>query len=145
MRTEAWGWTGIGFLRRRGSGGLDEAIGGTLERGDVDPLHPHHRVESALGSGGIGAADEPRKLPRHNLPGEAIAILDPAALLGLRHGRQRVAQAVDLGLRLNWNLERHRLIELKERPAVETREGLPHQGELDHQHIARLAGWIIAR
>ena len=112
------GSTGIGFLLRSCLGGLDEAIGGTFERGDVDPLHPHHRVESALGSGGIGAADEPRNLPRHNLPGEAIAILDPAALLGLRHGRQRVAQAVDVGLRLNWNLERNRLIELEEGPPL---------------------------
>ena len=80
-----------------------------------------------------------------NLPREAIAILDPAALLGLRHGRQRVAQAVDLGLRLDWNLERHRFVELEERPAVETREALSHQRELDHEHVARLARRIVAR
>ena len=74
---------------------------------------------------GIGAADQARKLPRDDLPREAIAILDPAALLGLRHGGERVAQAIDLGLRFDRDLERNRLIEFEERPAIETGECCP--------------------
>ena len=35
-------------------------------------------VEGALGAGGISVADEPRELPRLNLPGEAIAIRRPS-------------------------------------------------------------------
>ena len=104
------------------SGGFEKAVGRPFECRDIDALHPHHGVEGALGAGGIGAADQAHELARDDLPREAIAILDPAALLGLRHGGERVAQAIDLGLRFDRDLERNRLIEFEERPAIEAGE-----------------------
>jgi len=120
-------------------------IGGAFECGDVDALHLHHRVEGPLGASGIGVAEQPCQLARYDLPRQAIAILHPAALFGLWHRRQGVAQAVDLGLCLDRNLERDSLVELEERTAVEAHEGLPHKCEFDCQNVARLARWIVAR
>src|ERR1700722_13361029 len=59
-----------------------QAVGGPFDSSDVDTLHLHHRLESALGAGRIGVAEKSQKLVRHDLPGEAIAIFNPAALLG---------------------------------------------------------------
>jgi hypothetical protein len=40
-----------------GSDGWDDAVGGALERGDVDALHLHHRVEGPSCACPIGIAD----------------------------------------------------------------------------------------
>jgi hypothetical protein len=83
------------------------------------------------GASGIGVAEQPCQLAQYDLPRQAIAILHPAALFGLGHRRQGIAQAVDLGLRLDRNLKRDSLVELEEWTAVEAHEGLPHQREFD--------------
>src|SRR5580700_7789045 len=54
IRTEALGSTGISTSFADGSGGWGDAIGGALERGDVDALHLHHRVEGASCAGRFG-------------------------------------------------------------------------------------------
>src|SRR5690606_40054721 len=50
---------------------------------------------------------------RHDLPGHAIAILAPAALLGLRYRRQLRPVTVDLGLVLAVDNEGDRLVEAR--------------------------------
>src|ERR1700731_4441626 len=84
MRTGALGSTGISTSFADSSG---DAIGGTLERGDVDTLHLHHRIEGAPGAGGIGIPDQPDELARTDLPRNAEAVFQPAALLRLGHRR----------------------------------------------------------
>jgi hypothetical protein len=54
IRTEALGSTGISTSFADGSGGWGDAIGGALERGDVDALQLHHRVEGASCAGRFG-------------------------------------------------------------------------------------------
>ena len=49
------------------------------ERCDVELLHAEHRLHRALGASRIGIAEQLRERPRHDLPREAEAILQPAA------------------------------------------------------------------
>src|SRR5436305_5863114 len=142
MRTEASGLTGISTSFADGSG---DAIGGALERGDVDALHLHHRVEGAPCPGGIGIADQLDELARNDLPRNAEAVFHPAALLCLGHCRERVGEAVDFGLSLRGYLERNRLIEPELWSAVQSGERPTHQRELDHQHVACLARRVVTR
>ena len=107
---------------RSAGGGLNRAVGRPFESRDVDTLHLHHRLEGALGAARIGIAEKGRKFARHDLPGQTIAILDPAALLSLWNRRERIGQALDLGLRLDRNLKRDGLVELEVRPAIEPDE-----------------------
>ena len=86
-------------------------------------------------SGSPSSADE---LARDDLPGNPEAILHPAALLGFGHRRERVGEAVDLGLGLHGYLEGDRLVELELRSAIQAGERPTHQRELDHQHVPAL-------
>src|SRR5580704_18512637 len=108
MRTGALGSTGINTSFADGSG---DAIGGALERGEVDTLHLPNRAERASRPRGIAIADQPDELARNDLPRNAEAVFDPAALLSLGHRRERAGEAVDFALRLHGYLERDRLIE----------------------------------
>ena len=58
--------------------GLSGASG--LDLGDVDLLHSQHRLHRAFGPGRIGITERFQKLFRHNLPGNAVAVLQPATL-----------------------------------------------------------------
>src|SRR6185312_14754305 len=51
-----------------------------LDRGDIDLLHPHHRLEGALGGGLIRAGDRFQEHPWGDLPGQAPLVLAPTAL-----------------------------------------------------------------
>ena len=51
-----------------------------LDRGDVDLLHVHHRLEGALGRRLILAGNCFHEHPRGDLPGQAPPVLAPAAL-----------------------------------------------------------------
>src|SRR5438445_12506993 len=101
MRTGALASTGINTPFADGSGGWGDAIGGALERGDVDAFHLHHRVEGASCAGAIGIADQPDELAGNDLPRNAEAVFHPAALLSLGHRGERVGEAVGLGLGLH--------------------------------------------
>src|SRR6476661_5789559 len=50
-----------------------------LERGDVDALHLHHRLEGPSCACPIGIADQPDKLAGYDLPRHAEAVFYPAA------------------------------------------------------------------
>src|SRR3954469_7340698 len=91
-----------------------------LDGGDVDLLHRHHRVERAL----CLAATSRKRLAQHtrgDLPGEAPAILAPAALALLAAvADDRVPVAVRLFLVVRRDLEGKRLAVLERRTTVET-------------------------
>jgi hypothetical protein len=80
--------------------GLGDAVGGPLERGDVDAFHLHHRVERPPCPGGIGITDQPDKLARNDLPRHAEAVFHSAALLSLGHRREYIGKAIGFGLGL---------------------------------------------
>src|SRR3954466_12409587 len=142
MRTRALGSTGISISFSDGSG---DAIGGALDRGNVDALHLPHRVEGASCAGGIGIADQPDQLARKDLPRKSEAVFHPAALFSLGHRRERVGEAINLGLGLQGYLERNRLIEAELWSAIQARKRPTHQRELDHQHVASLARRVVTR
>ena len=48
---------------------------------DVDLFHLHHRIERALGGGGIGIGYRSRQCQRRNLPGQTPFVLAPAAVI----------------------------------------------------------------
>src|SRR6476660_1490711 len=50
-----------------------------FDGGDVDLLHLHHRVERALGDGGVGAGDRLDQDGRCDLPIDAPFVLAPPA------------------------------------------------------------------
>src|SRR6185503_18611315 len=52
---------------------------GGFDRGDVDFLHRHHRLEGALGRGLVGIVHSLQQHARGNLPREAPLVLAPAA------------------------------------------------------------------
>src|SRR5215212_8701930 len=51
----------------------------SLDRGDVDIAHGHHRFECSLGRSLVGIAVGPQQRARRDLPRKAPAILAPAA------------------------------------------------------------------
>ena len=104
----------IDFEGRRAS-----AASRRLDRGDVDLLHRHHRLERALG---LSAAGRHRvgQHARSDLPGEAPAVLAPAARALLAAvADDRVPVAVRLRLIVGGDLEGERLAVLERRAAVE--------------------------
>src|SRR5215510_7494295 len=50
-----------------------------LDCSDVDLSHLHHRIERALGGGGVGIGYRFCQSHRRNLPGQARFVLAPAA------------------------------------------------------------------
>src|SRR6187431_2353947 len=94
-----------------------------LDRGDVDLLHRHHRLEGALC---LIATSRKRVIEhaRGDLPGEAPAVLAPAALAFLAAvADDRVPVAIRLFLIVCGDLEGKRLAVLELRAAVETETG----------------------
>ena len=73
-------------------------MGGTLDRGDVDALHFHHRLEGPSCPGVIRIADQPDKLAGNDLPRHAKAVFHPAALLSFGDRRECLGEAIRLGL-----------------------------------------------
>ena len=83
---------------------------------------------------------------RGDLPGEAPAVLAPAALAFLAAiADDRVPVAVRLFLIVRRDLEGKGLAVLERRAAVETEAGNAQNGELHRQHIALLAARVVTR
>jgi phosphate:Na+ symporter len=94
-----------------------------LDGGDVDLLHRHHRLESALG---LSATRRKRLSQRAcgDLPGEAPAVLAPTALAFLATiADDRVPVAIRLFLIVRCDLEGKGLAMLELRAAVDTEAG----------------------
>src|SRR5688500_13354831 len=60
-------------------GGLTSTAAPRRDRGDVDLFHLHHRVEVALGGGGIRIGIRLRQGDGRDLPGQSPFVLAPAA------------------------------------------------------------------
>jgi hypothetical protein len=78
------------------------------------------------------------------LPGDAVAIPEPAAAVGLAAAREQpVPEAVDLGLIGAVDLEGDRVGVLHPHAAVQRHEALAGERELNDQHRTRLAAWAV--
>ena len=102
-------------------------------------------AEDALALFGLLVLQHVGNLRGHDLPREAELVLQPAAgAFGAALG-ELAPEVVDLGLRVAEHLERHRLVELELRAAVERQELLALELELDGHHRAgRLAVDLLA-
>src|SRR5436190_18138909 len=114
-----------------------------LDRGNVDLLHAHHRIEGALGY--IAAGRE--RLGQHarrDLPGDAPLVFAPAArALLAATADDGVPIAVGLCLIVGGDLEREGFVVLEHGTAVEAETGYAGDRECDRQHVALLAGRVV--
>src|SRR5262249_3689759 len=115
----------------------------SLDRGDVDLLHAHHRIERALCFIAAGR----QRLGQHarrDLPGDAPLVFAPAALALLPAiADDGIPVAVGLVLIVGGDLEREGLVMFEYRTAVETDARDAGNREFDDQHITGLAGWVV--
>ena len=105
-----------------------------LELGDVELGHLQHPPHHLAGSLAVGIAQQLREHRRHDLPRDAVLVLEPAAWTRLSPLGERVPVVVDLVLVGARDRERHRLGEGELRPAVDGLEGLPVDLKLDEHH-----------
>src|SRR6266498_3820804 len=103
-----------------------------LQLRDVELLHPQQRLHGPPGLLLVRIAHHLGKHGRHDLPGEAVLVLEPAALLGLRVTArgQLVPVLIHFLLRLAHDLEGDGFVELEDGAAVERGERLPVELEL---------------
>ena len=114
-----------------------------LDGGDVDLLHRHHRFEGTLCLAATGRQRIGQRA-RGDLPGEAPAVLAPAALTFLAAiADDRVPIAVRLFLSVRRDLEGEGLAVPELRSAVETETGNAQHGEIHRQHIPLLAARVV--
>jgi HlyD family secretion protein len=115
-----------------------------LDRGDVDLLHRHHRLEGA--SRFLTPCHERfGQDPGRDLPGHPPPVLAPAARALLATlADDRVPVAIGLLLVLGRDLERERLAVLELGSTVQAHALHAGHRELDRQHVALLAAGIVA-
>src|SRR3954452_22499104 len=110
-----------------------------LDRGDVDLPHRHHGFHGPLRGGAIRIGRRLEQDARRDLPGEAPAVLAPAASALLAAvADDRVPVTVGLFLVLGQDHETDRLVRLEIRPSIQADVGLPKDGELDGEILAHL-------
>lgn len=117
---------------------------GLLERGDVELDHPHHGPHDAVGLPGILVPKHDGQDRGKDLPGHAEFVREPAALHGRAAFKESRPVMIDLFLSLAGHGERDGRGEMKLRAAVQGREFLPVQREVDHQDRALLARTCLA-
>src|SRR4051794_494877 len=107
-------------MRELGGG---RAVVGAPEPVDVDLAHRHHGLHGAAGALAVGAAEEFGQRPGHDLPGQAVAVLEPAASpRRAAVAREGVPEPVDLRLVRAVDHEGDGLREAELRTAVEAHE-----------------------
>src|SRR6266540_1329906 len=121
------------------------ALIGSLQRRDVEFLHLEHDFHHAPGLGSVRIGKEPVQHRRHDLPREAEAVLHPAALFGLRDGRQGFPVPIHLRLVLARDRERDGFVELEVRSPIQAAELLAHQCEVDGQDVPLLPARRVRR
>src|SRR4030081_2759724 len=113
------------------------------DRGDVDLLPAHHRLERALCFIAAGR----HRLCQHarcDLPGDAPLVLAPAARALLASiADNGVPVAVGLLLIIGGDLKRESLVMLERGTAVEADTRDAGDCEFHRQHVALLAGWVV--
>jgi hypothetical protein len=108
----------------------------SLQLGDVDLHHAHHRLLGACGACRIGIAKVSHQGARNDLPGKAELVLQPTAMLRRTAFEQPVPIVVDLRLIGTAQEKRHRLVELEMRAAVQPHEMLPLEFEARGEGLA---------
>src|SRR6516162_4387784 len=103
------------------------------QRRDIDLAHLQHRAHDPLRRFGISVHQHLGQRLRDDLPREAEPVLEPTAGSLFAVLCQLAPEVVDLLLRFAVHLERHRLVELEMRAAVQRQEFLPFELEL-HGH-----------
>src|SRR6266705_5715993 len=121
------------------------ALIGSLQRREVKFLHLEHDFHHSPGPGSVRIGTEPVQHRRHDLSREAEAVLHPAALFGLRDGRQGLPVPIHLRLVLARNRERDGLVELEVRSTIQAAELLAHQHEVDGQDVPLLPARGVCR
>src|SRR5262245_22510002 len=115
-----------------------------LDCGYVDLSHAHHRIERALCFVAAGS----QHLGQHawrDLPGDAPLVFAPTALALLAAiTDDGVPVAVGLLLIVGGDLEREGFVVLERGTAVEADTGDARDRELDRQHVALPARWVVA-
>src|SRR5262249_2844610 len=115
-----------------------------LDCGDVDLLHPHHRLERALGGRLIMTGHRVQKYPRCDLPRQAPSVLaPPARAFGSSIIDDRTPVTIGLGLILRDDLNREGFTVLEDRAAIEAEAGDSHYRKLDRQDLSLLASRVI--
>src|SRR5690242_9383232 len=115
-----------------------------LQRRDVELLHAHQRAHGPLALSAVGIGEHLRQNLRHNLPGHAEFILQPAALAFLTAIGEFAPEVIDFALTVAHHLEGDRLVKPEMRPAVERGEALAVELKLDGQDRARLLAMDVA-
>jgi hypothetical protein len=113
---------------------------GLLERRDVQLLHLKHNLHHGFIDLLVLAFQHLGRDLGHDLPEQAELVLQPAALLrvGIAALPQLLTVVVDFLLVAADDLEGHRLVELEDGPAVEQRESLAIDAEIDGQDLSLL-------
>ena len=100
---------------------------GPLQGGDIQLLHLQHGLGRPLHRRLILGQQHLLQHFGHHLPGQAVAILQPATLLRLRRPAftQPAPVVIDLRLIATQHLQGNGLVEAEYRPTIERREGWP--------------------
>src|SRR3979490_717559 len=115
-----------------------------FDRGDVDFLHAQHGSECAFCFSAAGR-HRLHQHARRDLPGDAPLVLAPAARTLLASiADNGVPVAVGLLLIIGGDLKRESFVMLQRGTAVEADTGDAGDREFHRQHVALLAGWVVA-
>src|SRR5262249_41224570 len=115
------------------------ACGGPLELVDLDLRELQYGRHDGLRLLRVGVLEQPRQRSWDALPGEAEAVLEPAARALFAAVRERRPVVVDLLLGRAADLVRDRLVEGEVGTAVERDERLAVELEVDRHHSAGVA------
>ena len=116
-----------------------------LQDFELELGHLEHRGENALRLRWIFVLKHHDRGAGDDLPREAVAVFEPAALALAAALGKFFPEAVDLGLRVTVYDERDRLGKLKNRPAVQHHEFLAGEAEADgHDRAGRAPGGFRA-
>jgi hypothetical protein len=119
------------------------ALVGALQLIYIELFHFKHRVYDTLPTLGVFILHHPSKGDRDDLPGDAISILEPAALLLPAILGQLIPELIDLLLRFAVDIERDGRCELVHRAAVERHEILALELECNDRYGSGMVGIFI--
>src|ERR1039457_282307 len=113
---------------------------GSIDGGHVELLHAEHSLHGSIAASLVRVAHQLGIPGRDDLPGQSVAVLQPAARAFLAAFGKPGPVVVDLLLVGAMDHERDRLVERELRTAVDRGELLPVQCEVDRQASTGRAG-----